>query len=87
METKAKAIKSDEPHYFQTVLACTILDKTVNSLLPSFANVLKPVCNYIFRSVFKGFPRLENLETDKSGKNNISSYPFLYYKAFSDMES
>jgi hypothetical protein len=88
IDKNASLIETKKPHYYQTVISCSLLDKMVDTLLPSFSSVLKPVCNYIYRGIFKDFPTLETIEKleKPSGTNEITSYPFIYYKMFCDNE-
>jgi hypothetical protein len=81
-------IETKAPHYFETVLACSLLQKMCCTLLPKFQNVLKPVCNLIFRGIFRDFPKLDRLKINAEDQEDqkISSLPFINYKAFFDNE-
>jgi hypothetical protein len=46
----------------------------------AFSKLLKPICNYIFKAIFKDYSDQVEL-TD-----GLSAMPFIKYKAFADSE-
>jgi hypothetical protein len=41
------------------MIACSILQKMVDTMSPAFAKLFKPVCNFLFRAIFKNYPVLK----------------------------
>ena len=73
------------------MLACSVLQKMVGDMSPGFKKLFKPICNFLFRAIFKDFPVVKaGEENDDASKNakpaKLDAEPFVNYECFADSE-